>query len=488
MSAPYEPHPEEQTMPWMGGKYSGELRSGVPDGRGNLLLPNGDSYGGQWLEGKPHGKGKINYPGGAIYEGEFYHGRMHGYGRYTWPDGRSIRGLWEQGKFVKALDEPHSASHPEPRAAEGLEAQARVGEQRGSEPQAPEAQPGRSRYEESWQTYPGREAHPQAVYEQAKFGRTESPQAVYGRSAHDQTAFDQAAYPQAAYPQTPAPAIYVHKLSHWYGDLQAVKEISFDVYPGEILGFLGPNGAGKSTTIKVLTGQLALKGGAAQILGRDIGKDDPQIQAQIGVTFEEKNLYLEMTALENLDFFASLFGIRNPGSLEALRRVGLADRAKDRVSAYSKGMRQRLMIARAFINKPRVLFLDEPTDGLDPVTAAEIRKTIKEEANRGAAVLLTTHNMFEADELSNRVAFINEGRIVALDTAENLKLKYGKRSVRVRLRDRDGVREEKLPLEGEGASARLSELAASPDLMTIHTEEATLEAIFIQLTGRGLTG
>jgi ABC-type multidrug transport system ATPase subunit len=233
---------------------------------------------------------------------------------------------------------------------------------------------------------------------------------------------------------------------------------------------------------------LPLKGGSAQILSREIGRDDPQIQAQIGVSFEEKNLYLEMTALENLDFFASLFGIRNPGSLKALQRVGLADRARDRVSSYSKGMRQRLMIARAFINKPKVLFLDEPTDGLDPVTANAIRKTIQEEAERGAAVLLTTHNMFEADELSDRVAFINEGEIVALDTAESLKLKYGKRSVRVRLRDGDGVREEHLPLDGEQSSIRLRELAASPDLMTIHTEEATLEAIFIRLTGRGLVG
>ena len=111
--------------------------------------------------------------------------------------------------------------------------------------------------------------------------------------------------------------------------------------------------------------------------------------------------------------------------MEVLRRVGLADRAKDRVHSFSKGMRQRMMISRAFINKPKVLFLDEPTDGLDPVTSAAIRKTIKEEADRGAAVLLTTHDMFEADELSDRVAFINDGEIVALDTAENLKLKYG---------------------------------------------------------------
>jgi ABC-2 type transport system ATP-binding protein len=151
-------------------------------------------------------------------------------------------------------------------------------------------------------------------------------------------------------------------------------------------------------------------------------------------------------------------------------------------------MRQRMMISRAFINKPKVLFLDEPTDGLDPVTSAAIRKTIKEEAERGAAVLLTTHDMFEADELSDRVAFINDGEIVALDSADNLKLKYGTRSVKVRLRDGDTVREEHIELADADSSVRLAQLAASPDLMTIHTEEATLENIFIELTGRGLKG
>lgn len=282
------------------------------------------------------------------------------------------------------------------------------------------------------------------------------------------------------------PAIKVEGLRFSYGDLDAVKGISFDVQPGEILGFLGPNGAGKSTTIKMLTGQITPKAGSAKVLGIDVASDNPELQAQIGVCFEEKNLYLNMSAKENLDFYASLFGITDPDTMEILRRVGLAERAKDRVSSFSKGMRQRMMISRSFINKPKVLFLDEPTDGLDPVTSAQIRKTIKEEAERGAAVLLTTHDMFEADELSDRVAFINAGEIVALDTAENLKLKYGKRSVRVRLRNGDGVREEHLELDDPGAAARLGELTSSPDLMTIHTEEATLENIFIELTGRGL--
>ncbi len=285
------------------------------------------------------------------------------------------------------------------------------------------------------------------------------------------------------------PAMKVSGLSHWYGDLQSLDAVSFEVYPGEILGFLGPNGAGKSTAIKILTGQLAPGAGTGQVLGRTIGRSDPQLQSQIGVCFEEKNLYLEMSAVENLDFFASLFGIRRPDSMQLLQRVGLADRAHERVSGYSKGMRQRLMIARAFINKPLVLFLDEPTDGLDPVTAAAIREAIVQEARRGAAVLLTTHNMVEADQLSDRVAFINEGVLVALDTAENLKLAYGKRSVRVRLRRNGQVSEEWIQLDGDQAQTqRLAELAADPGLLTIHTEEASLEAIFIRLTGRGLGG
>ena len=284
------------------------------------------------------------------------------------------------------------------------------------------------------------------------------------------------------------PAISVQDLAYSYGDVVAVRGISFEVQPGEILGFLGPNGAGKSTTIKMLIGQLTPKTGVARILGRDVTLDDAEVQAQIGVCFEEKNLYMNMSAKENLEFFASLFGIKDLDVLEVLRRVGLADRANDRISSFSKGMRQRMMISRSFINKPKVLFLDEPTDGLDPVSSAAIRTTIKEEAARGAAVLLTTHDMFEADELSDRVAFINDGTIVALDTPENLKLRYGKRSVRFRVREEDGVHEEEVALDDATAGARLAAAVGSPGLLTIHTEEASLENIFIELTGRGLEG
>jgi ABC-2 type transport system ATP-binding protein len=281
-------------------------------------------------------------------------------------------------------------------------------------------------------------------------------------------------------------AIKVEGISYAYGDIEAVKNISFEVAPGEILGFLGPNGAGKSTTIKVLTGQLSPQSGQAAILGVDVKIDRPEIQAQIGVCFEEKNLYLNMTAIENLSFFAGLFGIKNPDIEGLLQRVGLGDRARDRVRNYSKGMQQRLMVARSLINSPKVLFLDEPTDGLDPVSSQAIRKIIKEEAQRGAAVLLTTHDMHEADELSDRVIFLNEGQIFAMDKPENLKLKHGKRSVKVRFREDGEVKEQVVALDESSTGERLKSAVDTEKIITIHTEEATLEDIFVQMTGRGL--
>ncbi|MBW2458724.1 MAG: ABC transporter ATP-binding protein [Deltaproteobacteria bacterium] len=284
-------------------------------------------------------------------------------------------------------------------------------------------------------------------------------------------------------------AIEVTHLSYAYGgDQLAVDDISFEVRPGEILGFLGPNGAGKSTTIKMLTGQLKPRSGSARILGMDVAQDSSAVQARIGVCFEEKNLYLNMTAAENLRFYARLFGIKGPDVDGLLERVGLSDRSGDRVESLSKGLRQRLMMARSLVNQPDVLFLDEPTDGLDPVSSRAVRRLIEKEAERGAAVLLTTHDMHEADELSHRVAFINEGKLHAIDTPDQLKLEHGKRSVKVRLRQGDEVVEQTVELDAPEAGEKLKAAVGADGLMTIHTEEATLENIFIQMTGRGLEG
>ncbi len=281
-------------------------------------------------------------------------------------------------------------------------------------------------------------------------------------------------------------AIVAKNLTFRYGDLTAVDHISFSVGEGEILGFLGPNGAGKSTTIKMLTGQLRPESGTISILGLDSEKSSTEIQAQIGVCFEEKNLYLNMTAVENLSFFANLFGVKNADIEGLLQRVGLGDRARDRVKNYSKGMQQRLMVARSLVNSPKVLFLDEPTDGLDPVSSQAIREIIKDEASRGAAVFLTTHDMHEADELSDRVVFLNEGKIYAVDTPENLKLKHGKRLVRVRFKKNGDVEEQVVALDESTTGEQLKSAVNTEGILTIHTAEATLEDIFVEMTGRGL--
>ena len=284
-----------------------------------------------------------------------------------------------------------------------------------------------------------------------------------------------------------APVIHVSAISYSYGDALAVDSVSFDVAAGEIFGLLGPNGAGKSTTVKMLTGQLQPSQGSIRILGMDAGVDNTEIQARIGVCFEEKNLYSAMTGIENLKFFASLFGIKALDPMPLLEKVDLATRGGDKVADYSKGMRQRLMMARALVNEPDVLFLDEPTDGLDPVSARTIQGIIREEAGRGAAVLLTTHDMYEADTLSDRVAFINQGQILALDAPETLKLRHGQRSVRIKARGGDGqVEELAIPLDGADAGERVQQAMAELDLITIHTEEATLEDVFVAYAGRGL--
>lgn len=283
------------------------------------------------------------------------------------------------------------------------------------------------------------------------------------------------------------PAIIAEELVYRYGQLTAVDHIGFTVAEGEILGFLGPNGAGKSTTVKMLSGQLRPKEGRATLLGLDVARHPKQVQTQIGVCFEITNLYEQMTGLENLSLFARLFGVKDFDAGALLARVGLDGRGKDRVETYSKGMKQRLMIARALVNRPRILFLDEPTEGLDPASAVAIRNVILEERQRGATVFLTTHDMMEADKLADRVAFINQGKIVALDTPHALKQRYGQRRLRAQVATADGsLVEREIVLDRSETAAEMQALFSQEQVITVHSEEATLEDIFIEITGRGL--
>ena len=220
-------------------------------------------------------------------------------------------------------------------------------------------------------------------------------------------------------------AIKVQELTRDYDGLRAVDHISFEAKAGEVFGFLGPNGAGKTTTIKMLTGQLRPTSGTARVAGCDVVKEWQQLKPQIGVVFEHQNIYERLSARDNLLFAARLYGVQKSRVQEMLKRVGLADRAREKTKNYSNGMKQRLLIARALLHEPRVIFLDEPTRGLDPNIARGIRAFIEELAQQGVTVFLTTHYMEEADHLSDRVAIIDQGRIVALDTPARLKAAHG---------------------------------------------------------------
>jgi ABC-2 type transport system ATP-binding protein len=220
-------------------------------------------------------------------------------------------------------------------------------------------------------------------------------------------------------------AIQVQNLSRDYNGLRAVDSISFSVEAGEIFGFLGPNGAGKTTTIKMLTGQLRPTSGSARVAGCDVVEERQQLKPKIGVVFEYQNIYERLSARDNLAFAARLYGVKRKRVDQILAQVGLADRARGKVKNYSNGMKQRLLVARALLHEPEILFLDEPTRGLDPNVAREIRAFVANLAQQGVTVFLTTHYMEEADQLSDRVAILDQGRIVALDTPEQLKAAHG---------------------------------------------------------------
>ena len=266
----------------------------------------------------------------------------------------------------------------------------------------------------------------------------------------------------------------------------AVRNVTLGVERGEIFGLLGPNGAGKSTTQNLLIRLLDGYRGRIVVLGRERHKwDADKYYRAIGVAFEAPNHYLKLTARENLALFSGLYGGTSVKIDHLLDRVGLLEDADKRVAEFSKGMRVRLTLARALLHAPELLFLDEPTTGLDPVTARRIRQLIRDTRDEGVTVFLTTHDMVTADELCDRVAFIVDGRIAALDAPRTLRLAHGRRTVRVEV-DRGGVRESReFALDGLDRDEAFFALLHD-GVQTIHTLETTLEDVFVRVTGRTL--
>ena len=265
-----------------------------------------------------------------------------------------------------------------------------------------------------------------------------------------------------------------------------LKGLNFEVHPREIFGFLGPSGAGKSTTQKVLIGLLKGYQGQVSIMGQDLKAWKSGFYENIGVSFEFPNHFLKLTAYENLVYFSRLYKTRTLDPLAVLEQVGLAGDARQPVETYSKGMRNRLTVARALLHNPQLLFLDEPTSGLDPLNARMIKDVIRSQKEQGRTIFLTTHNMSVAEELCDRVALIVDGQISLIDSPQALKLQYGKPNVRVEAGQNGNFVKREFPVVGLGENRDFLELIRSTEVRTIHSLEATLEDVFIQVTGRSL--
>ncbi len=283
--------------------------------------------------------------------------------------------------------------------------------------------------------------------------------------------------------------IHVEHLTFLYPstNVPTIKDVGFHIEQGEILGFLGPNGAGKSTTQKILIGLLKNYDGSISVFERDLKTWQSDYYEKIGVSFEVPNHFLKLTALENLNYFRSLYGGETEEPQTLLERVGLGNDGNLRVSHFSKGMKIRLTIARSLLNKPELLFLDEPTSGLDPVNARTVKDIILQKKQEKKTVFLTTHNMSAADELCDRVAFIVDGEIRLIDSPRNLKLQYGKHRVRVEYLEENRLEQRDFALDSLGENQDFIRLLRDKEIQTIHSQETTLENIFIQVTGRSLS-
>lgn len=263
--------------------------------------------------------------------------------------------------------------------------------------------------------------------------------------------------------------------------------LDFEIPRGEIFGFLGPNGSGKTTTQKLLARILLGYDGRVECFGENLRDADASFYNRVGVCFEFPNLYEKLTAEENLDFYRRFFDGETDSPRETLERLDLPLGDLRHVSQYSKGMKMRLVLARSLLNRPELWFLDEPTTGQDPHHAIEIRRLIRERADAGTTVFMTTHNMTLADELCDRVALLTEGRIAVVDSPRSLKLQHASKRARVEYRAGERLETAEFDIESEQGRGALADLIRSEPIETIHTQEATLEDVFIKLTGRELS-
>lgn len=262
-----------------------------------------------------------------------------------------------------------------------------------------------------------------------------------------------------------------------------LKNLNLDIKEGEVFGFLGPSGAGKTTTIKILTSQLVPTNGKVMILGKNLYFEKFNNFSDIGVLSDNSGLYERLTVRDNLMLFAEINNLKEKDIDYALDNMEMTEFKDKVVKKLSKGMKQRVMLARAMFHKPKLLFLDEPTSSLDPGNALEIHKFIKKINSEGTTIFLTTHNMDEADKLCDRVAFLNEGEIVELGNPKELKFKYSDYDIEVKLKNEKNTA---IVKNNKYGAERIKCWMENGQVISIHSMEPNLEKIFLYLTGRGL--
>ena len=305
------------------------------------------------------------------------------------------------------------------------------------------------------------------------------------------------------------PIVEARHLQKTYGKIRAVDDVSFEIKAGEIFGILGPNGAGKTTTIRMLSGLTTPDSGEARVDGCNVVQDPVGAKQRLGVVPESSNLYEELTALENLIYMAQLYGVPkaqwNQRAHELLKQFGLYERRDSRFQGFSKGMKRRLTIAAALVHQPRIVFLDEPTTGLDIMSARGVRKTIRELQQGGVSVLLTTHLIQEAEDLCARIAVILKGKILLVDTVEGMKQRVKETEILEleleplseplikALKNAEGVEEltrsdSRLKLYGKTILKKLPGIIRlveqnQADTVNIQSMNPSLEDAFVKLTG-----
>lgn len=277
-------------------------------------------------------------------------------------------------------------------------------------------------------------------------------------------------------------AVEISNFNKSYDSFEAVKDLNISVKEGSVFGLLGPNGAGKTTTIKAMTGRVSFDRGEIKILGLDIKENLKEVHQRIGVVSESQNLYDNLTVFENIDFFRQLYNVDKGKTSEIIATLSLDFKRNEKVSKLSKGLKQRVLLARSILHTPKLLFLDEPTSGIDPASALEVHRFIREMQNLGTTIFLTSHDMDEVDSLCDDVAILNRGQIVATGTPKSLKKEFGRSEIEIcYIGDEGDEVREVFSMEEQNVFSKLGMIHSSKQILSIHSKEASLKDVFLSV-------